>query len=58
MKKPFLKLLTLALFAAIGLQSCSVAYRENRYKRDNQKQHDRDRDHDHDNNNRNYYQTR
>jgi ABC-type Zn2+ transport system substrate-binding protein/surface adhesin len=56
MKKHFVKLLTLVIFASIGLQSCSVAYRENRHKRDEQRQHDRDHDHDHDNNHnyRNY----
>lgn len=58
MKKHIVKLLTLALFAAVGLQSCSVAYREKRSKRDGQNQHDRDHDRGHDNNNHNYYQNR
>lgn len=47
MKKHFLKLLTLALFVTVGLQSCSVEYRENRRKREEQHRHDHDHDNDH-----------
>jgi hypothetical protein len=56
MKKPVLKLLALLLFGSVAMQSCSVEYRENKRKRDEQRMHDRDHgnNHDHDEHYRNY----
>lgn len=45
MKKQIIKLFTIALFAAIGLQSCSVEYRDKR-RHEREGRHDHDHDHD------------
>jgi len=55
MKKHIVKLLTLVLFASVGLQSCSVEYREKR-RHEREQHHDHDHDNDH-HDNRNYYNT-
>ena len=51
MKTYMIKVLTLLLFTAVTVSSCSVQYRQNRMHRreiDHNRVHDRDHDHDRD----------